>query len=182
MLFHFAPQYLEGCSLMSIDVHPIQESVAEDCDLTVSFYSILLPFLPFLLVFPLSLIVCAPQVMSGDPSIEFLDNMSILNDVRVPDRSSSVFKDECMFSHDTPYSPEGLFVSLASFMGFGKDYVTLDHARSKRPVSLYLNLRKVAKPQPPKVSQSVYLWHFMSCHHDNLSNICEGFHDRMSHL
>ena len=44
-----------------------------------------------------------------------------------------VFNDECMFSFDTPFSPNGLYVSLTSYQGFGADYVSLDQERAGVP-------------------------------------------------
>lgn len=32
-----------------------------------------------------------------------------------PGHHDKVFKDECMYSFDTPFSPEGLFVNLKTF-------------------------------------------------------------------
>ena len=117
-----------------------------------------LHLLPSFLPFP-SFFLFLFFTMSALPA-SFLNSMSILQDVRIPEPGASVFKDECMFCHDTPYSPEGLFVSLNSFRGYSRDHVALDHAKSRRETSLYLNIRKVAKPQAPKVLSSLLPFFF----------------------
>ncbi|CAN0187122.1 unnamed protein product [Ectocarpus sp. 6 AP-2014] len=45
--------------------------------------------------------------------------------VKAPSTYDKVYKDECMFSFDTPFSPGGLFVSLANWQGFGQDFIGL---------------------------------------------------------
>ena len=52
---------------------------------------------------------------------------SLMTEVRTPNESDAVFKDECIYSFDTPYSEGGLYVSCKSWRGFGRDYYTLDH-------------------------------------------------------
>ncbi len=49
---------------------------------------------------------------------------------RAPSHTDQVFKDECMFSFDTPLSAGGLYISLNTWQAFGQDYVTLDHNRT----------------------------------------------------
>ncbi|KAK9833553.1 hypothetical protein WJX81_005633 [Elliptochloris bilobata] len=49
---------------------------------------------------------------------------------RVPGPVDRVYKDECAFSFDTPLSPGGLFVNLASWQAYGTTYVELDHQRT----------------------------------------------------
>lgn len=68
--------------------------------------------------------------------------------VQVPTAASKVYKDECMFSFDTPYSEGGLFVSLKSFQGFSAEFVKMDHKKTGN--RLYLHLKKVAKPMVTK--------------------------------
>lgn len=58
-----------------------------------------------------------------------------------------VHKDECMFSFDSPYSTEGLFVNLESFQGFGRDFVLQDHTSSG--CKLYLHEKWNQVPKPP---------------------------------
>lgn len=56
--------------------------------------------------------------------------------VKVPTRNDRVFKDECLFSFDTPESPTGLFTSLTTWQSFGADYVDADFSRNGNPVYL----------------------------------------------
>ncbi|GFR49486.1 hypothetical protein Agub_g11425, partial [Astrephomene gubernaculifera] len=59
--------------------------------------------------------------------------------VRVPSYNDKVYKDECMFSYDSPESPGGLYVNLTTFQGFGESFLPLDHRRSG--TALYLHLK-----------------------------------------
>lgn len=54
-------------------------------------------------------------------------------------------KVECVLSFDTPESPNGLFVSMENFQGYGADYVNLDHTRSGNPLYLNIKWKKVPK-------------------------------------
>lgn len=62
---------------------------------------------------------------------------------RVPVPSDQVFKDECMFSFDTPLSKGGLYISLNTWQGFGKEYVSLDHTRTGNRLYLHEVWKKV---------------------------------------
>ena len=55
---------------------------------------------------------------------------------KAPGHYDKVYKDECMFSFDTPFSPEGLYVNLHTWQAFGAEYVELDASKSGN--SLYL--------------------------------------------
>lgn len=61
--------------------------------------------------------------------------------VIVPSQGAKVHR-ECAFSFDTPESPEGIFINLASHQAFGKEFVGLDRERALTSVgkmpSLYL--------------------------------------------
>eukprot|EP00775_Hariotina_reticulata_P013148 gene13148-13278_t len=50
--------------------------------------------------------------------------------LKAPGFFDKVYKDECMYSFDTPESPGGLYVNLKSYQGFGNDYVELDHQKT----------------------------------------------------
>ena len=69
--------------------------------------------------------------------------------LRAPGAYDRVFNDECMFSFDTPFSPEGLYVSLTSYYGFGAAHVGLDQEKAGAP-RLYAHLKwtKVPKEAP----------------------------------
>ena len=48
---------------------------------------------------------------------------SQLSRVKVPSLQDKVYKDECVYSFDNPFCNEGLYVSLTSWLGYGKEYV-----------------------------------------------------------
>ncbi|XP_063233361.1 ubiquitin carboxyl-terminal hydrolase 5 [Bacillus rossius redtenbacheri] len=63
---------------------------------------------------------------------------SHLNDIRVPNSNARVYKDECVLSFDTPETEGGLYVSLKTFLGFGRDYVELYHQQTGNSVFLHI--------------------------------------------
>ncbi|CAM9300907.1 unnamed protein product [Heterosigma akashiwo] len=70
--------------------------------------------------------------------------------VQPPSNYEKVYKDECMFSFDTPFSPGGLFVNLRTRQGFGAARVAADAARRGAPAPaayLHLRARKVRRPE-----------------------------------
>ncbi|KAK3270733.1 ubiquitin-specific protease ubp14 [Cymbomonas tetramitiformis] len=71
-----------------------------------------------------------------------------LRNVKVPTAHDKVFKDECMFSFENPFSPDGLYVSLASFQGFGKDKVEQNFIKMNQGLYLHLKYVKVPKETP----------------------------------
>jgi len=73
-----------------------------------------------------------------------------LAQVNVPNPGSSVYKEECMFSFDTPESENGLFVNLSTFLSFGSDYVLLDHQKTGQRVYLHQKWTKIIEEQPEK--------------------------------
>lgn len=54
----------------------------------------------------------------------------VMTSVKVPSRHDRVYKDECMFSFDTPETPTGLYTSLTTWQSFGADYVESDYQRN----------------------------------------------------
>jgi len=74
----------------------------------------------------------------------------LMRDVRVPQHYDKVFKDECVFTFDTPFSENGLCVNLKSWLGVGTDMIGLDLQRSGGGGGLYLlqQFRRVPKEKP----------------------------------
>jgi len=68
-----------------------------------------------------------------------------MKDVKAPTEHHIVYKDECMFSFDTPYSPGGLAVNLSSWTGFGERYVGLDHERTGNTLYLLQKWKTIPK-------------------------------------
>ncbi|XP_018328261.1 ubiquitin carboxyl-terminal hydrolase 5 [Agrilus planipennis] len=61
-----------------------------------------------------------------------------LDTIRVPEPLDKVYKDECLFSFDNGNTDTGLFISLTSFWGLGKDYVELYHRKTGHSVFLHI--------------------------------------------
>ena len=69
--------------------------------------------------------------------------MSLNHTLYPPGPADRVFKDECVLSFDTPFSPEGLYVNMRSFVGVGKKYLSWDAARSGGKVYLHMRFRQI---------------------------------------
>ncbi|KAG4066703.1 hypothetical protein HA402_007339 [Bradysia odoriphaga] len=75
-----------------------------------------------------------------------------LSQIRVPDNQSHVYKDECVYSYDTPETDTGLYVSLTTFLGYGKEYVEGYWKASGNAV--FLHLRREKKEIPSDEQQA----------------------------
>lgn len=67
-----------------------------------------------------------------------------MSSVRAPSHYDRVYKDECQYSYDTPFSTKGLYISLHSWQGFGHDYVDIDAKRRGQQLYLHEIWHKVA--------------------------------------
>lgn len=70
--------------------------------------------------------------------------------VKVPTRHDRVFKDECMFSFDTPETPSGLFTSLTTWQSFGADYVDSDFDRNGNRLYLKQIWKRIVPDEEPE--------------------------------
>ena len=50
--------------------------------------------------------------------------------LRIPAQHDKVYKDECMYSFDNPYCETGLYINIQTFCGIGKEYLSLDSAKT----------------------------------------------------
>lgn len=73
-----------------------------------------------------------------------------LSKLKVPRATDKVYKDECMFSFDNPETQTGLYVSLTSFLGFGRDFVELYHRKTGNSVFLHLRRERHEVSSPPQ--------------------------------
>uniref|UniRef100_A0A6P7GSY8 Ubiquitin carboxyl-terminal hydrolase n=1 Tax=Diabrotica virgifera virgifera TaxID=50390 RepID=A0A6P7GSY8_DIAVI len=74
---------------------------------------------------------------------------SHLSKVKVPTVNDKVYKDECVYSFDNPESPTGLYVSLATFIGLGRDHVE-KYAKTYDALFLHLKREKFEIQSPPQ--------------------------------
>lgn len=65
--------------------------------------------------------------------------------IRVPQGGDKVHKDECVYCFNSPESEKGLYVCLATFLGFCEDHVGLHISKTSHRV--FLHLKKTKKPQ-----------------------------------
>lgn len=69
-----------------------------------------------------------------------------LKNIKVPEVTDKVYKDECVYSFDTPESPTGLYISLSTFFGLGQDYVERYFRQTGNAV--FLHILKTKKEIP----------------------------------
>ncbi|WIA38798.1 hypothetical protein OEZ86_002085 [Tetradesmus obliquus] len=67
--------------------------------------------------------------------------------LQAPGHFDKVYKNECMYSYDTPESPGGLYVNLKTWQGFGEDYVELDQRKTGSTLYLHLLWKRVPIPE-----------------------------------
>jgi uncharacterized UBP type Zn finger protein len=57
--------------------------------------------------------------------------------------NNSVYKDECLYSYETPFSADGIYVCLNRFIGVSKDLIPIYF--SKTQSHLYLKIKMYRK-------------------------------------
>jgi ubiquitin carboxyl-terminal hydrolase 5/13 len=89
---------------------------------------------------------------------------SNISNYKVPTIYDKIYKDECIYSYDSPYSDDGLYVNLVSFHGIGKDYLHYDIYKTNQIIYLHIkfnqikmtinnnNLEQQQQPQPTKLA------------------------------
>ncbi|CAD7953089.1 unnamed protein product [Amoebophrya sp. A25] len=97
--------------------------------------------------------------MKGDGASEgdVLDQVRKgMKQIKVPTAGNKVYKDECVFTFDNPYSPTGVFVNLSTWQCVGERFLPIDSGRSSDNI-LYLKLRytKVYKSEAEKDEEQV---------------------------
>ncbi|OWR46702.1 Ubiquitin carboxyl-terminal hydrolase 5 [Danaus plexippus plexippus] len=68
--------------------------------------------------------------------------------ITIPTSQQLVYKDECVYSFDNPESETGLYVSLTSFLGFGRNYVEQYFQKTGNAVFLHILREKKPIPEP----------------------------------
>lgn len=90
---------------------------------------------------------------------------SNISNYKIPTIYDKIYKDECIYSYDSPYSDDGLYVNLVSFHGIGKDYLHYDIYKTNQTIYLHIkfnqikktinnnnNLEQQQQPQPTKLA------------------------------
>ncbi|KAG8231725.1 hypothetical protein J437_LFUL013189 [Ladona fulva] len=78
--------------------------------------------------------------------MEVSEMLSRLQNILKPDPNQRIYKDECVFSFDTPESETGLYLCLKTFLGVGRDYLDLFHQKTGN--SVYLHIKRTKKEIP----------------------------------
>lgn len=76
-----------------------------------------------------------------------------LSRIRVPSENQSIYKDECVYSYDSPETDTGLFVNLTTFLGFGKEFIGPYSEKSGNAVFLHIHKEKtlISKSESEKI-------------------------------
>lgn len=74
-----------------------------------------------------------------------------MSKLKIPHTSDKVYKDECMFSFDSPFSDTGLYVNLVTFRGYGKDYLAHDIRTGGCKLYLHEMWKQVEKKKTEEV-------------------------------
>ncbi|CAF1076166.1 unnamed protein product, partial [Brachionus calyciflorus] len=65
------------------------------------------------------------------------------NQTRIANQNDKVYKDECVYTFDTPETHDGLFICLKTFIGIGKPSLSLHYEKTQS--HLYLHLRTIRR-------------------------------------
>lgn len=68
---------------------------------------------------------------------------TVMMTVRQPGNYDKVYKDECMFTFDTPASPSGLYINLNTHQAFGEEYLKQDFDKTGNALYLHEKWNKV---------------------------------------
>eukprot|EP01039_Chlorochromonas_danica_P011056 gene11056-12314_t len=66
-----------------------------------------------------------------------------MSKIRMPTGQTKVYKDECVYSFDSPYSETGLYLNLLTMQGVGENYLQLDVQRTHCKLYLLQKWKKV---------------------------------------
>lgn len=77
--------------------------------------------------------------MSGTPSIKDLLPVirSQISRIKAPHTHDKVYKDECVYSFDSPFTDTGLYVNLVTYQGVGQRYLHIDAKKSNAVLYLH---------------------------------------------
>jgi len=70
-------------------------------------------------------------------------------DARVPKDTDRVYKDECLYSFDSPDNENGLYICLKTFAGLGRDHVERFHRKTGYSVFLHMLRDKIEVGDAP---------------------------------
>lgn len=78
---------------------------------------------------------------------------ALMSGLQVPQHYDKVYKDECVYCFDSPFSPHGLYVNIRSRLAFGEDYVGKDAAKAGPSGALYLLQKWTRIPKEEKADE-----------------------------
>ncbi|KAJ8722252.1 hypothetical protein PYW08_004654 [Mythimna loreyi] len=71
-----------------------------------------------------------------------------ISKIKIPNSQQLIYKDECVYSFDNPESDTGLYVSLVTYLGFGRNYVEQYFQKTGNNVFLHIKRDKKPIPEP----------------------------------
>lgn len=91
----------------------------------------------------------------GSTDMATVENLlSHVSKVRIPTNGDRIYKDECVYSFDTPESDTGLYVCLNTFLGLGLKHIERHYHRTGS--AIYLHIKRIKKEilQPKNESEN----------------------------
>eukprot|EP01117_Protostelium_nocturnum_P009498 TRINITY_DN3388_c0_g1_i1.p1 TRINITY_DN3388_c0_g1~~TRINITY_DN3388_c0_g1_i1.p1 ORF type:complete len:818 (-),score=348.96 TRINITY_DN3388_c0_g1_i1:146-2599(-) len=79
---------------------------------------------------------------------------AFLDQVKIPDASSKVYKNECAFSFDNPESEDGVYIDMSRFQAFGRKFVNLNYQKTGQRIYLRVKKTKVLKEEAKTTNES----------------------------
>lgn len=85
--------------------------------------------------------------MSGTPSIKDLLPVirSQISRIKAPHTHDKVYKDECVYSFDSPFTDTGLYVNLITYQGVGQRYLHIDAKKSNAVLYLHEKFHQIPR-------------------------------------
>ncbi|XP_067144900.1 ubiquitin carboxyl-terminal hydrolase 5 [Centruroides vittatus] len=78
--------------------------------------------------------------------------LSHVSKVRIPTNGDRIYKDECVYSFDTPESDTGLYVCLNTFLGLGLKHIERHYHRTGS--AIYLLIKRIKREITPQKNES----------------------------
>lgn len=69
-----------------------------------------------------------------------------IKSVRIPEPGDKIYKEECVYSFDTPEQETGLYICLNTFLGLGRDHVERHFRKTGNAVYLHIQRKKIEIP------------------------------------
>ncbi|XP_065200121.1 ubiquitin carboxyl-terminal hydrolase 5 isoform X1 [Planococcus citri] len=78
-----------------------------------------------------------------------------ISSINVPQPNDKVYKDECVYSFDSPFTDTGLYVCMKTFYGLGKEHLERHHRKTGSCVYVHMKYEKILlETNEPELAES----------------------------